>query len=83
MTRMRGFFGVLMLIAAPVVIVAGYGSVPTADACNTINSIQAQLGQPATCSTIPAAGYFVVAGILLVGGLLVLAPWWLRWLVGK
>ena len=80
---MRRGFGILMLIAAPIVIVAGYGSVPSADACNTINSMNEQLGDPATCSTTPAAGYFVVAGILAVAGLLFLAPWLLRWIPGK
>jgi hypothetical protein len=73
MTRRRRFLGILMAIAAPVVILMGYSNVPGASACNTINSIQANLGQAVTCSTTPALGYFVVAGILLVGGLLVLA----------
>jgi len=83
MSKPRQFFGVLMLIAAPVVIFAGYLSVPSASACNTINSIQAQLGSPPTCSTTPAPAYFAVAGILVAAGLLFLAPWWLRWLAGK
>lgn len=83
MTRRRRLLGVLMLIGAPIVILAGYSTVPSASACNTISSVQGQLGQAATCSTIPSPGYFVVAAILAVCGLLFLAPWWLQWLTGR
>jgi hypothetical protein len=83
MSGTRLGFGILMLIAAPIVVVAGYANVPSASACNYVNSVNAQLGQPATCSTTPAAGYFVGAGILLAAGLLFTAPWWLRWIIGK
>jgi hypothetical protein len=79
----RRIFGILMLIAAPIVIAVGYANVPSADTCNYINSQNQQLGEPATCSSTPAAGYFVVAGILAVAGLLFLAPWLLRWIAGK
>ncbi|MGH3260206.1 MAG: hypothetical protein ACRDOU_33210, partial [Streptosporangiaceae bacterium] len=74
MTVRRGVLGWLMLIAAVMVIIAGYLSVPTADACNFINQQQAQLGQAPTCSTTPSAGYFIVTGLLAAGGLLFLAP---------
>ncbi len=67
MTRRRLILGWLLLIAAVIVIIAGYSSVPTADACNFINQQQAQLGQPPTCSTTPSAGYFIVTGLLGVG----------------
>jgi Protein of unknown function (DUF2510) len=82
-TPARRIVGILLLIAAPVIIVAGYGTLPSANVCNTINQINTQLGEPATCSTVPAPGYFVAAGLCVVVGLLMLAPWWLRWLTGK
>jgi hypothetical protein len=82
-TKARGIFGTLFLVAAPVIVVAGYGTVPNASTCNTINQMNTQLGRPATCSTVPAPGYFVVAGLCVVLSLLMLAPWWLRWLTGR
>lgn len=82
-TTARRIFGILLLIAAPVIIVAGYGTVPDASTCNTINQMNTQLGEAGTCSTVPSPGYFVVAGLCVVVSLLMLAPWWLRWLGGK
>jgi hypothetical protein len=79
----RIFFGVLLLTAAPVIILAGYASVPYGGVCVLVNRSNTQLGQPLSCSTIPSMGYFVVAGICFVAGLLMLAPWWLGWLVGS
>jgi hypothetical protein len=46
MTRGRRFFGLLMLVAAPIVILIGYSNVPSGSACNTINSVQGNWGSP-------------------------------------
>ena len=80
---MRYFSGYVMLAAAAITVLAGYGSLPDASTCRLINSMQSQLGSPATCPTHPAAGYFIGAGILAVAGLLCLAPQWGRWIAGK
>lgn len=75
--------GILALVAALVIIIAGYGNKPQASICRTINRMNRGLGQPATCSSSPGAGTFVAAGIVAFVGLLLLAPWILRWLTGK
>ena len=73
----RRVLGILLLVAAPLVLAWGYSSVPSAQACSTINSID-----PGSCSTTPSAGYWIFAAVLAVAGLLMLAPWILRWLAG-
>jgi hypothetical protein len=80
---MRYAIGWLLLIAAPITILAGYSSLPDAATCKFVNSLQSQLGGAPACQTHPAAGYFIGAGILAVAGLLCLAPLWGRWIVGK
>jgi hypothetical protein len=82
-TRARRIFGILLLVAAPVIILFGYGNAPDAGTCNTINQINTQAGLPANCSSVPSPSYFVVAGLCVVVSFLILAPWWLRWLTGK
>ena len=71
-------WGILLLIAASLVLVVGYKTAPKAHACNTVNSVNVRTGQPPRCSIRPATGYLVTAGILAALGLLVTAPWWLR-----
>lgn len=82
-TRARRIFGILLLVAAPIIILLGYGSAPDAGTCDTINQINTQAGLPATCSSVPSPGYFVAACLCVVVSLLMLAPWWLRWPTGK
>jgi len=82
-TKARRILGILLLIAAPVIILVAYGNLPTASACNTINQAYIQLGEPPSCPSVPSPSYFAAAGLCLVAGLLMLAPWWLRWLTGK
>jgi hypothetical protein len=79
-TRARQIFGSLLLIAATVIIMIGYRSVPDANTCYPINLADRMAGLPPSCSTVPPVGYFVAAGVCLVAGLLILAPWWLGWL---
>lgn len=83
MSTGRRIAGVLALIAAFVVVLAGYASVPSAYACNVVNSMDVQLGNPPSCSTTPAAGYFVAAILLALVSLLCFAPALLRWITGK
>jgi hypothetical protein len=83
MSGVRLGFGLLLIIAAPIVIAAGYANKPSASACSYINQVNTSLGNPATCSTTPGTGYFVAAAILGAAGLLFTAPWWLRWIAGK
>jgi len=76
-------YGILLLIAAAIVLAVGYKSAPKPSACNTANSVNARTSQPPRCSATPATGYLVTAGILAGAGLLVAAPWWLRRLGGS
>jgi hypothetical protein len=78
----RIFFGILLMIAAPAIILVGYGTVPDSAVCFIVNQGNAKLGQPPSCSSVPSLGYFVVTVICFVAGLLTLAPW-LRLLVGR
>jgi len=79
----RKIFGIILIIARPAVILAGYSNLPSASVCNTINGMNRQLGLASSCRTTPAPGYWVVAVILVLAGLAFLAPWWLRWLADK
>jgi hypothetical protein len=74
----RLLIGLLAICAAPILLLVGYGTRPSAAACQTINSIQ-----PGTCSTSPPTGYIVAAIAFLIIGLLLTAPWWGRWIGGK
>lgn len=56
-------------------LAAGYVTAPSAAACTAANNLALELGNPATCSTTPAAAYFIGALILLIAGALVLVPW--------
>jgi hypothetical protein len=66
---MRRFLGMLAVLAGIVVIVVGYTNVPDAHTCQVINNINTSLGSSASCSSTPAAGYFAVAAVLVLGGL--------------
>jgi hypothetical protein len=72
----RRAVGILLIIAAAAVLAVGYGTAPSAAACTTANNLALELGNPETCSTMPSAAYFVGTVILLIAGLLILAPWW-------
>jgi hypothetical protein len=65
-------------IAATVIIMIGYRSVPDANTCYPVNLWDKQAGLPPSCSTVPSAGYLVAAGLCLLAGFLILVPWWLR-----
>jgi len=82
-TRVRQSFGILLLIAAIVIIVIGYRSVPDANLCYLINMERRMASLPPSCSSVPPVGYFVATGLCLTAGLLILAPWWFRWLTGS
>ena len=71
-------WGILLLIAAALVLTIGYKTAPKAHACNTVNSVNARTSQPPRCLARPATGYLVTAGFLAAIGLLITAPWWLR-----
>jgi H+/Cl- antiporter ClcA len=83
MNRNRKAFGILLVIAAPVIVVIGYANKPSAQVCQTINQINANLGNPGSCSSSPSTGWWVFAAVVFALGLLMLAPWILRWLTGK
>jgi hypothetical protein len=72
-TRVRQIFGSLLLIAATVIIMIGYRSVPDANTCYPIHLYYREAGLPLSCSTVPSVGYFVAAGLCLVAGLVILA----------
>jgi hypothetical protein len=78
-TRTRRIVGSLFVIAAIVIIMIGYRSVPDANTCYLINLTYREAGRPPICSAVPSIGYFVTAGLCLVTGLLMLTPRWLRW----
>lgn len=82
-TRARHISGSLLLIAATVIITIGYRSVPDANTCYPINLYYREAGLPQSCSTVPSLGYFVAAGLCLLAGFLILAPWWLGWLTAR
>lgn len=69
---MRTAIGVLLIAAGLGVVAWAYGSLPSAQACQVINNIQAQLGGPPTCSSSPSAGRLVIAGLLILAGLVTL-----------
>jgi len=77
--RARLIFGSLLLITTIGIIMIGYRSVPDANTCYLINLEYKEAGLAPSCSAVPSIGYFVAAGLCLVAGLLVLAPWSLRW----
>jgi hypothetical protein len=64
--------GVLALIASPFPILVGYGNLPDAHTCATINAVSQSLGQSGTCSSTPGAGYWVLAAVLAAVGLVLL-----------
>jgi hypothetical protein len=75
--------GILLIVAAAGVTLAGYLTVPSAGACSFLNA----QGITGHCSSTPSVGYFVAAGILAGIGLLLLAlssPWgqWRQRLMG-
>ena len=72
---MRRVLGILLVIAGPVIVGAGYLTAPSASSCTAANSIAFELGQPATCSTTPSVLYFAAGGVLLVAGAATLVPW--------
>jgi hypothetical protein len=79
---MRRAIGILLIIAGPVIVGIGYLTAPSASSCATANNIAFELGRPETCSSAPSALYFAAGAVLLVAGLLTLAPW-SRWLTGE
>lgn len=79
----RALIGWVFIVAAALVIIAGYESLPDAATCQAINYAQQVTGGSPTCATTPAAGYFTASAVLGGLGLLTLAPWWLGWLVRK
>ena len=68
---MRLAAGILLMIAGPLVVGIGYLRAPAASACATVNSIDLDLGKPASCSTTPSLLWFAAGAVLLVAGLLV------------
>jgi hypothetical protein len=76
---MRRAIGILLVIAGPVVVVIGYLKAPSGSACSVANGIARDLGQQATCSTMPSMTYFGAGAVLVIAGLLVIMPW-SRWL---
>jgi hypothetical protein len=81
MNGMRRALGILLVIAGPVIVVAGYLRLPSASTCATANGIALDLGKSPACATTPSPLYFVAGAVLLVVGLLLLMPW-SRWLTG-
>ena len=81
MNGMRRALGILLVIAGPVIVVAGYLRVPSASKCAADNGIALDLGKSATCSTTPSPLYFVAGAVLLIAGVLLVLPW-SRWLTG-
>ena len=67
---MRLVSGILLMIAGPVVVWSGYLRMPSASACARANSINLDLGKPASCSTTPSLLWFAAGAVLLVAGLL-------------
>lgn len=67
---MRLVSGILLMIAGPVVVGIGYLRAPAASACATVNSIDLDLGKPASCSTTPSLLWFAAGAVLFVAGLL-------------
>lgn len=76
-------YGIMFLIAASIVLGIGYKTAPKTGACNATNSVNTRASQPPRCSTTPNEGYLVIGGTLGGIGLLITAPWWLRWLGGS
>jgi hypothetical protein len=76
-------YGILFLIAASIVLAVGYKTAPKANACNATNSASTRTSQSPRCPDPPDTGYLVIAGALGGIGLLITAPWWLRWLGGS
>jgi hypothetical protein len=68
---MRLAAGILLMIAGPLVVGIGYLRTPAASACATVNSIDLDLGKPASCSTTPSLLWFAAGAVLLLAGLLV------------
>ena len=71
MNGMRVVTGILLMIAGPVIVWIGYLRAPAASACARINSINLDLGKPASCSTTPSLLWFAVGAVFLVAGLAV------------
>ena len=42
----------------------------------------AQIMGDGHCDTAPPTGAWIVAGVLVIVGILTLAPWWLPWIAG-
>jgi hypothetical protein len=74
----RRALGVLLIIAAPVAVAAGYVNAPSASACSRINDLNQALGEGPTCSTAPSVAYFVAGALLVIAGALIIVPWWRR-----
>jgi len=74
----RQILGSVFVIAATVIILIGYRSVPDANTCYPVNLWDKEAGLPPSCSTVPSVGYFAAAGLCLLAGFLILVPWWLR-----
>lgn len=82
-TKSREIFGWLLLAAAAITLVSAYGTLLSPSACPATNQINQQFGGGATCSSSPSAGYYAAAAFLAAAGLLMLAPWILRFITGK
>jgi TRAP-type C4-dicarboxylate transport system permease small subunit len=65
--------GVLLVLAAIGVVIAGSWNLPTQSVCNAINAQDAQLGSPPTCSASVPAGYWVAAAVLVAVAILLFA----------
>jgi Zn-dependent protease len=66
---MRGI-AVLLAVISISTVMAGYWSKPDAATCSNINSMNAQLGNPATCSSGPAGGIILLAVVLAIVALI-------------
>jgi len=75
MTRVRRGLGILLILGAPAVVLIDASARYTATTC-----ADPQLGP---CVDSPNAAGWIIGAMLLVAGVLTLAPWWLRWLTSK
>lgn len=78
MTLARKIFGIILIIGAGAYLLWSLGSLPSAQACAYVNSIG-----PATCRSSLSGEQWAMSGFLAGAGLLMLAPWIIRWLAGK
>jgi hypothetical protein len=70
---MRILLGVAALVAAVVITVRGFHSVPDASTCALINGQQRLLGGGPTCSTTPSVWWWIAAGVCALAGVVLLA----------